>query len=168
MVDKRDLGGLATLTIDSHLDQETDTDADARSQFGTAGSGGDGAPRNIAAAEATVREIASGLERPPASGWFIYDGIEGGLGFARAIYENYEAVAERARELIADCDCGNVDGCPACVMDDQCGNDNQPLHRDAAVDVLDQLLGDADEGALESHLPDEEYGGDRRPPLFYA
>ncbi|MBZ6496331.1 DEAD/DEAH box helicase [Natrinema longum] len=168
MVDKRDLGGLATLTIDSHLDREADTDADASSQFGPAGSGGDGAPRNIAAAEATVREIANGLERTPASGWFIYDGIEGGLGFARAIYENYEAVAERARELIADCDCGNVDGCPACVMDDQCGNDNQPLHRDAAVDVLDQLLGDADEGALEPHLPDEEYGGDRRPPLFYA
>ncbi|WP_339103794.1 DEAD/DEAH box helicase [Haloterrigena salinisoli] len=169
MVDKRDLGGLATLTIDSHLDQEADADADAGSQFGTAGSpGGDGAPRNIAAAEATVREIANGLERTPASGWFIYDGIEGGLGFARAIYENYEAVAERARELIADCDCGNVDGCPACVMDDQCGNDNQPLHRDAAVDVLDQLLGNEGEAALEAYLPDEEHGGDRRPPLFYA
>ncbi|ADB60571.1 Protein of unknown function DUF1998 [Haloterrigena turkmenica DSM 5511] len=170
MVDKRDLGGLATLTIDSHLDQDAGADSGGGMGPGTgpAGASGDGAPRNIAAAEATVREIAQGLERTPASGWFIYDGIEGGLGFARAIYENYEAVAERARDLIADCDCGNVDGCPACVMDDQCGNDNQPLHRDAAVDVLDQLLGEADETALEAHLPDEEYGGDRRPPLFYA
>ncbi|SEQ34917.1 DEAD/DEAH box helicase [Natrinema salaciae] len=168
MVDKRDLGGLATLTIDSHLAQgKGSTDADVA--YGTAGSAsGGGAPRNIAAAEATVREIADGLERTPASGWFIYDGIEGGLGFARAIYENYEAVAERARALIANCDCGNVDGCPACVMDEQCGNDNQPLHRDAAVDVLDQLLDDADAGALEAYLPDEEFGGDRRPPLFYA
>ncbi|NUC72220.1 DEAD/DEAH box helicase [Haloterrigena sp. SYSU A558-1] len=172
MVDKRDLGGLATLTIDSHLDQDAGGDDGSEGGMGPGakptGPVGDGAPRNIAAAEATVREIASGLERTPASGWFIYDGIEGGLGFARAIYENYEAVAERARDLIADCDCGNVDGCPACVMDEQCGNDNQPLHRDAAVDVLDQLLGEADEGALEAHLPDEEYGGDRRPPLFYA
>ncbi|RKD97300.1 DEAD/DEAH box helicase [Halopiger aswanensis] len=163
MVDKRDLGGLATLTIDSHLDQSpSETDG-----FGTAAPDGD-APQNIAAAEATVREIAQGLEREPASGWFIYDGIDGGLGFARAIYENFEAVARRAREHISDCDCGRVDGCPACVMDEQCGNDNQPLHRDAAVDVLDQLLGDADEDALEAHLPDEEYGGERRPPLFYA
>ncbi|AEH37724.1 DEAD/DEAH box helicase [Halopiger xanaduensis] len=163
MVDKRDLGGLATLTIDSHLDQSpTETDG-----FGTAAPDGD-APENIAAAEATVREIAQGLERDPASGWFIYDGIDGGLGFARAIYENFEAVARRAREHIADCDCGRVDGCPACVMDEQCGNDNQPLHRDAAVDVLDQLLGDAGEEALEAHLPDGEYGGERRPPLFYA
>ncbi|AFO58645.1 hypothetical protein NJ7G_3427 [Natrinema sp. J7-2] len=32
------------------------------------------------------------------------------------------AVARRARALIADCE--TVDGCPACVMDDQCGNDN--------------------------------------------
>ncbi|QFU83594.1 DEAD/DEAH box helicase [Natronorubrum aibiense] len=155
MVDKRDLGGLATLTIDSHLEHDTaGTDRDA--------------PRNIAAAEATVREIASGLEREPASGWFIYDGIDGGLGFARAIYEEFEAVARRAHELIAGCDCGSVGGCPACVMDDQCGNDNQPLHRDAAVDVLDQLLGNADDGVLEAHQPDDEYGGERRPPLFYS
>ena len=53
-------------------------------------------------------------------------------------------------------------------MDEQCGNDNQPLHRGAAVDVLDQLLGNEDVDALEEYLPDEEYGGDRRPPLFYA
>ena len=165
MVDKRDLGGLATLTIDSHLarGERAENAAD-----GANPATDETAPRNIAAAEATVREIAQGLEREPASGWFIYDGIDGGLGFARAIYENFEAVARRAREHIADCDCGRVDGCPACVMDDQCGNDNQPLHRDAAVDVLDQLLGDADEAALEAHLPDEEYGGERRPPLFYA
>ncbi|WP_049923403.1 DEAD/DEAH box helicase [Halopiger djelfimassiliensis] len=163
MVDKRDLGGIATLSIDSHLDQSSDT----ATRRGPAASD-ETAPQNIAAAEAAVREIANGLEHEPASGWFIYDGIDGGLGFARAIYENFEAVARRARELIADCDCGNVDGCPACVMDDQCGNDNQPLHRDAAVDVLNQLLGDAGDGALEASHPDEEYGGDRRPPLFYA
>jgi DEAD/DEAH box helicase domain-containing protein len=160
MVDKRDLGGLATLSIDSHLEQESRTGAEAATD--------DAAPRNVAAAEATVRQIADGLEGDPSSGWFIYDGIDGGLGFARAIYENFEAVAERARDLIADCDCGRVDGCPACVMDDQCGNDNQPLHRDAAVDVLDQLLGNEDVDVLDAHLPDGEHGGDRRPPLFYS
>ena len=162
MVDERDLGGLATLTIDSHLDQVPE--ADAR---GPSPDDGD-PPRNVAAAEATVREIAMGLEDAPASGWFVYDGIEGGLGFARAIYENFEAVARRARDLIGECDCGNVGGCPACVMDDQCGNDNQPLHREAAVDVLDQLLGSEDRAALEDHLADQERGGDRRPPLFYS
>ncbi|MFC4437427.1 MULTISPECIES: DEAD/DEAH box helicase [Natrialbaceae] len=160
MVDKRDLGGLATLSIDSHLEQEPNAES------GDTASGAE--PRNVAAAEATVREIANGLEREPVSGWFIYDGIDGGLGFARAIYENFEAVAVRARDLIADCDCGRADGCPACVMDDQCGNDNQPLHRACAIDVLDQLLGNEDVDVLDAYLPDGEYGGDRRPPLFYS
>lgn len=164
MVDKRDLGGLATLSIDSHLAQDS-VEADANGHRNAADD--TAAPQNIAAAEATVREIAMGLEHEPASGWFIYDGIDGGLGFARAIYENFEAVARRAREHIADCDCGRVDGCPACVMDEQCGNDNQPLHREAAVDILDQLLGDAGDDMLED-IQSEEYGGDRRPPLFYA
>jgi DEAD/DEAH box helicase domain-containing protein len=158
MVDKRDLGGLATLSIDAHLEQEP-----------TAGSGADAeAPRNVAAAEATVRQIADGLEREPKSGWFVYDGIDGGLGFSRAIYENFEALAERARDLIADCDCGRIDGCPACVMDDQCGNDNRPLHREAALDVLDQLLGNAVPDELEDRGSEDERGRERRPPLFYA
>ena len=159
MVDKRDLGGLATLTIDSHLavDEENNQAGDEPGRE----------PRTIAAAEATVRERAAELDRPPASGWFIYDGVEGGLGFSRAIYEDFEAVAERARDLIADCDCGRVDGCPACVMDDQCGNDNRPLHRAAAVDVLEQFLGETDRTDLETYL-DDEHGGDRRPTLFYA
>jgi DEAD/DEAH box helicase domain-containing protein len=157
MVDKRDLGGLATLSVDAHLESAGDRGPNAR-----------GAPQNVAAAEANIREIARDLDRKPNSGWFIYDGIDGGLGFARAIYENFEAVAERARELIADCDCGRVDGCPACVMDDQCGNDNQPLHRDAAVDVLDQLLGDADADDLKADTPETEPDSDRRPPLFYS
>ncbi|SEH11012.1 DEAD/DEAH box helicase domain-containing protein [Natronorubrum sediminis] len=165
MVDKRDLGGLATLTIDSHLDPDGGPGEDDRRERRATE---EDAPENIAAAEATVREIAMELEHQPASGWFIYDGIEGGLGFARAIYENYEAVARRARDLIADCECGNVGGCPACVMDEQCGNDNQPLHRGGAVDVLDQLLGNADPEALEDQTSEEDYGGDRRPPLFYA
>ncbi|ELY95328.1 hypothetical protein C482_16843 [Natrialba chahannaoensis JCM 10990] len=190
MVDKRDLGGLATLSIDSHLASATaDENGDDETSVGE-----DPAPQNIAAAEATVRELAMGLERKPASGWFIYDGIDGGLGFSRAIYENFEAVARRARDLIENCDCGRIDGCPACVMDDQCGNDNQPLHRGAAVDVLDHLLASAsgDGSVLGSDLPiddgedgdrDGNEGGngagdedehetgevdDRRPPLFYA
>ncbi len=157
-LDKRDLGGLATLTIDSHLAGASDGEHGGESE----------GPRSFAAAKAVVKAQADALEREPASGWFVYDGIEGGLGFSRAIYENFEAVAARAREHVAGCDCGRVDGCPACVMDDQCGNDNQPLHRQAAVDVFDQLLGNERRDALEAYLPDDGHGGQRRPPLFYS
>jgi DEAD/DEAH box helicase domain-containing protein len=48
-------------------------------------------------------------------------------------------------------------------MDENCGNDNRPLHREAAVDVLDHLLGEADRDALAADATEE-----RRPPLFYS
>ncbi len=97
-----------------------------------------------------------------ASGWFVYDGIEGGLGFARHIYEEYEAVARRARELWVDCDCGRDEGCPACLMSDRCGNDNRPLYGPAATDVIDALLG---EGTVDPRAaPADEDRDERRPP----
>ena len=178
MVDKRDLGGLATLTIDSHLDLEaTDDRSVSPAANAPPDASPDDDPKNLAAAQATVRATAAQLEGTPSSGWFIYDGIEGGLGFSRSIYENFERIARRARDHIADCDCGRVDGCPACVMDEQCGNDNQPLHRGAAVDVLDRLLeasGDsnfAQSSQGEAGTPTAESEGrsdGRRPPLFYS
>ncbi|WP_276253446.1 DEAD/DEAH box helicase [Halomontanus rarus] len=156
-LDKRDLGGLSTLTIDSHLAMDAPSAAETP--------GGDRAPRSIEAARATVRQLSNALEREPASGWFVYDGIEGGLGFSWAIYDEFEALARRAREHVADCDCGRIDGCPACVMDEQCGNDNVPLHRGAAVDIFDRLLGEGN--SLEAaDTADSER--ERRPTLFYS
>ncbi|WP_408957801.1 DEAD/DEAH box helicase [Natrinema sp. 74] len=103
-----------------------------------------------------------------ASGWFIYDGVDGGVGFSRRIYEEYEAVARRARDLITDCDCGRDEGCPACLMDPRCGNDNRPLYAPAATDVIDALLGtfDASEAACEPAAGegDENERDERRPP----
>ncbi|SEV80648.1 DEAD/DEAH box helicase [Natrinema salifodinae] len=105
-------------------------------------------------------------DAPDTSGWFIYDGVDGGLGFSRRIYEEYEAVAKRARELMTGCECGRDEGCPACLMDDRCGNDNRPLYAPAATDVIDALLGETDAAAvrpaLETELADD--GDDRRPP----
>ncbi|MFA9504160.1 DEAD/DEAH box helicase [Natrinema sp. H-ect1] len=97
-----------------------------------------------------------------ASGWFIYDGIEGGLGFSRRIYEEYEAVARRARDLWVDCDCGRDEGCPACLMSDRCGNDNRPLYGPAARDVIEALL-DEGSASLYPDLADEDRD-ERRPP----
>ncbi|QLG48450.1 DEAD/DEAH box helicase [Natrinema halophilum] len=103
------------------------------------------------------------------SGWFIYDGVEGGLGFSRRIYEEYEAVARRARDLMSDCPCGRDEGCPACLMDARCGNDNRPLYAPAASDVIDALLGDRDLEHLltrthESADDPDEPSDERRPP----
>ena len=85
-----------------------------------------------------------GLSTPlhPETGvptWFIHDGVDGGLGFSRRIYEQVEQITGRTRERVADCDCTGTGGCPACIMDSQCGNQNQYLHTDATVMVLDGL-----------------------------
>jgi DEAD/DEAH box helicase domain-containing protein len=72
--------------------------------------------------------------------WFVHDAVEGGIGFAKGVYEHAEAVMERTRERVATCDCGGVNGCPACLMDVQCGNGNEPLHSPATVRILDAVL----------------------------
>lgn len=97
---------------------------------------------------------------PETSGWFIYDGIKGGLGFSRSIYDEYEAIAQRAHDLIADCSCGRVEGCPACTMDDRCGNDNKPLYSPAATDLLASLLGDIEQDKLVEHSCETESDAD--------
>ena len=153
-VDKQDLGGLATLVLDTHYAApETDPVPDSI---------GD----SFEAAARTLEHRGQQLSGPTASGWFIYDGIDGGVGFTRAIYENFEALARRAREQLASCDCGRPNGCPACTFDENCGNDNQPLLRASAVDVLDQLLGWADRDALIQQQPPTE--ADRRPVVYYS
>jgi len=86
-----------------------------------------------------------GLSTPlhPETGvptWFIHDAVEGGLGFSKRIYEQIRSIAERTRERVAACDCAGTGGCPACIMDSQCGNQNRFLHTEATVRVLDRLL----------------------------
>ncbi|PSQ45925.1 helicase [Halobacteriales archaeon SW_7_68_16] len=72
--------------------------------------------------------------------WFVHDAVEGGIGFARGIYDRFETLARETRDHVADCDCTAVRGCPGCLMDDQCGSDNAPLHTTATVAVLDLVL----------------------------
>ena len=157
-VDKGDLGGLATLALDTHYaHHELEPLAES-------------ADDSLAAAEHALRRRGRELEATPSSGWFIYDGVEGGLGFARAIYDSFESLAERARDQLRDCECGRPNGCPACTFDENCGNDNRPLLRASAVDVLDLLLGERTLDSFETAPtePDSETDGERRPVVFYS
>ncbi|WP_049917751.1 DEAD/DEAH box helicase [Haloferax denitrificans] len=72
--------------------------------------------------------------------WFIHDAVEGGVGFAHSVYENFQSVAQRTVERIDNCDCERDVGCPACLMSSQCGNQNEPLHRPAAISFLRAAL----------------------------
>jgi len=72
--------------------------------------------------------------------WFIHDAVEGGLGFSKRIYKQVETIATRTRERVAQCACRGTSGCPACIMDSQCGNQNRYLHTTATVEILDRVL----------------------------
>jgi DEAD/DEAH box helicase domain-containing protein len=70
---------------------------------------------------------------------FVYDGHPGGAGFAQRGYECAGEWLRATRNLIRDCPCEG--GCPACVQSPKCGNQNHPLDKASAVDLLDLLVG---------------------------
>lgn len=69
--------------------------------------------------------------------FFIYDGVSGGIGFSTAIYDNFDSIFSRVEEMIATCDCTTVEGCPACVVEYNCGANNEPMHTDCALALCD-------------------------------
>ena len=69
---------------------------------------------------------------------FVYDGHEGGAGFAERAYRTAASWLAATRSAIASCEC--TDGCPSCIQSPKCGNGNQPLCKSGALQLLDVLL----------------------------
>jgi len=70
---------------------------------------------------------------------FVYDGHPGGAGFAERGYAVARDWLTATREAILGCGC--ADGCPSCVQSPKCGNQNNPLDKAAAIELLGVLLG---------------------------
>ncbi|HZB29030.1 MAG TPA: DEAD/DEAH box helicase [Streptosporangiaceae bacterium] len=69
---------------------------------------------------------------------FVYDGHEGGAGFAERGYARAAEWLRATRAAIAACECES--GCPSCIQSPKCGNGNDPLSKRGALDLLDVLL----------------------------
>jgi DEAD/DEAH box helicase domain-containing protein len=75
---------------------------------------------------------------------FVYDAYEGGIGLAEKSFEILPALFSTSYELVRDCRC--EEGCPSCIFSPKCGNDNQPLGKEATVLILKGLC-DVPEGS---------------------
>ncbi|MEM4644942.1 MAG: DEAD/DEAH box helicase [Archaeoglobaceae archaeon] len=72
---------------------------------------------------------------------FVYDGIIGGSGLSKLLFKRLEKAFRISYEILKNCDCKRIDGCPKCTYSYQCGNNNRPLRKDGAIEVLSKIIG---------------------------
>jgi len=69
---------------------------------------------------------------------FIYDAFPGGAGLTEKGFELLSELWQATLRTVRECPC--QDGCPSCIQSPKCGNNNEPLDKQAAVIILEELL----------------------------
>jgi len=69
---------------------------------------------------------------------FIYDAYPGGVGIAKKGCEFVQELWQSTLDVVQSCQCES--GCPSCIQSPKCGNNNEPLDKQAAVVILQGLL----------------------------
>ncbi|HIE23551.1 MAG TPA: DEAD/DEAH box helicase [Candidatus Korarchaeota archaeon] len=78
-------------------------------------------------------------------GIFIYEAYPGGVGIVEKLYKDVFPWVEKTYINIKDCTCES--GCLSCgLLSPKCGNENQPLDKEAAKSILLYILGKEVEG----------------------
>jgi len=69
---------------------------------------------------------------------FIYDALPGGVGISEKGFSLLRKLWETTLSAISECPCEA--GCPSCIQSPKCGNNNEPLDKQAAILILQSLL----------------------------
>jgi len=75
-------------------------------------------------------------DRPTVVGYF-FDTCDGGNGAAEAIFQHFPRLAAKAKSLAAACDCQF--GCPRCLTQSECPQQNEGLHKEIGLFLLDAI-----------------------------
>ena len=90
----------------------------------------------------------------PATGQltvFVYDGHDGGAGFAERGYHAAREWLTATADAIRGCECQA--GCPSCIQSPKCGNGNEPLSKPGSVALLECLLAGGEAGTAGTGQP---------------
>jgi DEAD/DEAH box helicase domain-containing protein len=71
---------------------------------------------------------------------FIHDGSIGGNGASKALYDRFDVAIRRALRILMECPCKSESGCPRCTYSYRCGNNNEYLHKIAAMEILNKAV----------------------------
>jgi DEAD/DEAH box helicase domain-containing protein len=72
----------------------------------------------------------------------VYDAYPGGIGLAERGFEVLEEWWRATEQAVRTCPCQA--GCPSCIQSPKCGNNNEPLDKQAALVLLEALLSSVD------------------------
>lgn len=86
----------------------------------------------------------------PSGHVVVYDSTVGGSGLSKLLFNRLERAHRVALEIMKGCTCH--DGCPRCVYDPFCGNNNRLLSRRKAIALLEEALARAEPIPLEGHV----------------
>jgi DEAD/DEAH box helicase domain-containing protein len=71
---------------------------------------------------------------------FVYDGSIGGNGASRILYDRLDNAFGRSLRILSECSCNSESGCPRCTYSYRCGNNNEFLHKHAAIEVMNRIV----------------------------
>ncbi len=71
---------------------------------------------------------------------FVYDSSVGGNGASKVLFDRLASAFERGKNILSECPCRSESGCPRCTYSYRCGNNNEYLHKYAALEVFNRVL----------------------------